>query len=67
LEGDQRYRSIEQRDDAQKAAGNVFGDQNRTMIVLRIALLLDIPVLDRSDDVGFVCRAELNLDLISSF
>lgn len=34
-----------------------------TVIVLGIALPLDVPVSDRSDDVSLICRAKLDFDL----
>ncbi len=36
------------------------------MLVLRIAALLDVPVLDRADDVDLVGGAQLDLDLVAS-
>ena len=49
-----------------KAAGEVLGDQHRTMIVLRVALPLDVSVLDRADEVRLVRRAELKLDFVAA-
>ena len=35
------------------------------MLVLRIAAPLKVPVLDGTDDMAFVCRAQLDLDFIA--
>ncbi len=36
------------------------------MVILRITLLLDIPVLDGADNMSFIGRPELNFHLIPS-
>src|ERR1700756_341688 len=35
------------------------------MLVLRIALPLDVPILDCSNDMAFICRAKLNFGLVA--
>jgi hypothetical protein len=57
LDCDQRNGLVEQADDVEEAAGVVFGDNDGDMVELGVAGFLDIPVLDRADDVGLVGRA----------
>ena len=67
LYSDEGNCTVEQRDDVQKAARDVLRDQDCAMVILRIALPLDVPILDGSNDMGLVCRAELKLNLIATF
>ena len=56
---------FEQADHVEEAARHVLRDEHSHVLVLRIATLLDVPVLDGTDDVRLVGRAELELDLIA--
>jgi hypothetical protein len=51
--------------DVQEPAGDILGNQNRRMLVLRVPFSLNIPVLNGPYDVRFVRRAELHFDFIS--
>ncbi len=46
------------------AAGYILRNDHAAMIVLRVPLSLDVPVLDGADDVAFVGSAQLNFHLI---
>jgi hypothetical protein len=54
LESDQWNGSVKKTNDAEEPAGDVFGHDYGTVVILRIALPLDIPVFNRSDDVTLV-------------
>ena len=59
------YQAIKQADDIQKPARDVFGHNHGCVLILRESPSFDVPVLDCSDDVALVCRAELDLNLVS--
>ena len=67
LKRDQGHCPIEQADDIEEAARDVLRDEHRTVLVLRIALPLDVPVLDSSNDMGLIGGTELKLDFIPPF
>ena len=67
LDGYQRDRSIEEGNDVQKSARNIFGHYNCAMIVLWIPFPFYVPVFYGANDVGFVRSSELNLDLVTAF
>jgi len=52
------------RDIVLKTACDVFRYQDCAMIVLRVSLALDIPILKSTDYMALVRRAELKLNLI---
>ncbi len=54
------------RDDIQESAGYVLGHDDGAVVVLRVSLPLDVPVFDGPDDMGFIGRSELQLDLIAA-
>ena len=65
LQRDQRNGAIEQRNDITEAGGNIFGDNDGRMLVLRIELSLMVPIFDGADDVAFVGGAELDFDFVA--
>ena len=65
LNRDERNVAVEQADDVEEPGRDLFGHDHGAMVVLRIALALDVPVLDRADNVGFVSGAQLDLNLVA--
>ncbi len=66
LDGDESDRLVEQADYVEEPAGDVLCDDDRNMIALRLTGLLDVPVLDRADDVRLVGGTQLQLYLVTS-
>ncbi len=44
LDGNERYRAIEETDDVEESGGNLFRDDDADVVVLGIATPLDVPV-----------------------
>src|SRR5207249_2915335 len=66
LQCDEGDCAVEQTNHIQKPASYVLGDDHRIVVVLRVALPLYIPILNGANNVTFVGRPQLNLDLVSS-
>jgi hypothetical protein len=62
LNRDQRDEAVEQPNDVQEPTGDLLRDNDRRVVVLRIALPLDVPVFEGADDVRFIGLSELDLD-----
>src|SRR5262249_44998910 len=56
---------MEQADDIQESAGNIFCNKDGGVLVLRISLSFQVPVLDGSNDMAFISAAQLHLDLVA--
>ncbi|MCH8855936.1 MAG: hypothetical protein IIA03_06800 [Proteobacteria bacterium] len=63
---DSNYRNdtIEQADYIEETTGDVFGDDDRTVVVLRVTLALDVPVFDCPNYVTLVTSTKLYFDFI---
>ncbi len=53
--------AVEQSNHIEESGCDVLPNDDRRMLVLRILLALNIPVLNSSDQVRFIRRAELRL------
>ena len=50
---------MEEADDIQEPTGDVFSDDNRSGLVVGLALSLNVPVLQHSNDVALISLAKL--------
>ena len=63
---DHRHRAIEKSEHVEKSAGNVLGHNDRGVVKLRATLSLDVPILDRSHEMGLIGCAELDLHFVTA-
>ena len=65
LKSDKGNEAVEQAYYVQEATRDVLSYDDSRVVILRIALTLDVPVLNGADDVRLVGPTELNLNLIA--
>jgi hypothetical protein len=62
LYSNQRDCAVKKVDDIEEASRDLFSYQRGAVFVLRIPFSLNVPILNRSDNVGLVGSAELHFD-----
>jgi len=62
----QRNGTVEKIDDVQKTTRNVFGNNDRSVVVLWIQFSFNVPIFNGANDVGFVRGAKLNFHFIAA-
>lgn len=65
LDSNQWNHPIEKRYDIQESACDIFSNEYRAMIVLGVSPTFYIPVFNGSNDVAFIGRPQLHLNLVS--
>src|SRR5262249_2706326 len=66
LDGYERNRPIEERDNIEKAGCDLLSNDHRRVVIFRISVSLQVPVFDSSKDMALIGRTELKLDLVSA-
>jgi hypothetical protein len=66
LNRDERDSAVEQVDDVQEPARDVLGHDHGAVLILRVSLAFDVPILDRPNDVGLVRKSKLNFNFVAA-